>query len=187
MKAAVQSSTVVKGVAAGPIKPRLRFMGLITTLLGLALWIGSTLVSLTNVHIDAASAAGVCSSGRAAEALWLTCDEPSRRMGEVKRHKSRELDSLTRRISDLDPSSIDSLYGLEPVYEPGKGLPGLLPEEFVAVQCPYCGERLETRVDLTADEPSYIEDCQVCCRPIEFTVEREQTGALLAVRVQRVD
>jgi hypothetical protein len=108
-------------------------------------------------------------------------------MGEVKRHKARELDALTRRIADLDPSSIDSLYGLEPVYEPGKGLPGLLPEEFVAVQCPYCGERLETRVDLTADEPSYIEDCQVCCRPIEFTVEREQTGALLAVKVQRVD
>jgi hypothetical protein len=46
---------------------------------------------------------------------------------------------------------------------------------------------LETRVDLTADEPSYIEDCQVCCRPIEFAVEREQTGALLAVKVQRVD
>ena len=112
----------------------------------------------------------------------------------MKRHKSqgkrpgaRELDGLTRRIVDLDASSIDSLYGLEPVYEPGKGLPGLLPEEFVAVQCPYCGERLETRVDLTADEPSYIEDCQVCCRPIEFTTEREESGALLAVKVQRVD
>jgi hypothetical protein len=108
-------------------------------------------------------------------------------MGGVKRPKTQELESLTRRIADLDPSSIDSLYGLEPVYEPGNGLPGLLPEEFVAVQCPYCGERLETRVDLTADEPSYIEDCQVCCRPIEFTVEREQNGALLAVKVQRID
>ncbi len=108
-------------------------------------------------------------------------------MGKVKRHKSRDLESLTRRIADLDAHSIDSLYGLEPVYEPGKGLPGLLPEEFVAVQCPYCGERLETRVDLTNDEPSYIEDCQVCCRPIEFSVEREDGGPLIAVRVQRVD
>ena len=105
----------------------------------------------------------------------------------MKRRKAVELEPLRRRIGSLDSSSIDQLYGLEPVYEPGKGLPGLLPEEFVAVQCPYCGERLETRVDLTADEPSYIEDCQVCCRPIEFTVEREQTGALLAVKVQRVD
>ena len=105
----------------------------------------------------------------------------------MKRHKARELDSLTRRISDLDARSIDSLYGLEPVYEPGEGPPGLLPEEFVAVQCPYCGERLETRVDLTADEPSYIEDCQVCCRPIQFDVERDPGGHLLAVKVQRVD
>jgi hypothetical protein len=92
-------------------------------------------------------------------------------MGEVKRHRAQELDALTRRIADLDASSIDSLYGLEPVYEPG----------------PYCGERLETRVDLTTDEPSYIEDCQVCCRPIEFTVERADDGALAAVKVQRVD
>lgn len=108
-------------------------------------------------------------------------------MRAVKRPKTRELESLTRRIADLDARSIDSLYGLEPVYEPGKGLPGLLPEEFVAVQCPYCGERLETRVDLTADELSYIEDCQVCCRPIEFTVERDSGGGLLAVKVQRLD
>ena len=91
-----------------------------------------------------------------------------------------------RRIADLDASSIDTLYGLEPVYEPGKGAPGLLPEEFVAVQCPYCGERLETRVDLTTDEASYIEDCQVCCRPIEFAVERADNGALLAVKVHRL-
>jgi Cysteine-rich CPXCG len=105
---------------------------------------------------------------------------------EVKRNKATEQDALMRRIANLDASSIDMLYGLEPVYEPGKGAPGLLPEEFVAVQCPYCGERLETRVDLTTDEPSYIEDCQVCCRPIEFTVERADSGALLAVKVHRV-
>jgi hypothetical protein len=132
-------------------------------------------------------APGVSAAGREGGALGLTCDEPSRTMGDVKRQKARELDSLTRRIADLDARSIDSLYGLEPVYEPGKGLPGLLPEEFVAVQCPYCGERLETRVDLTSDEPSYIEDCQVCCRPIEFTTERDEGGGLLAVKVQRVD
>ena len=113
---------------------------------------------------------------------------PSRRMSCMKRRtRARELESLTRRIGSLDARSIDDLYGLEPVYEPGAGLPGLAPEQFVAVQCPYCGERLETRVDLTADEPAYIEDCEVCCRPIEFTVEREEGGALIAVKVQRVD
>jgi hypothetical protein len=108
-------------------------------------------------------------------------------MCPVKNTKARELETLTRRIASLDASSIDQLYGLEPVYEPGSGAALLLAEEFVAVQCPYCGERLETRVDLTANEPGYIEDCEVCCRPIEFALEREEGGGLLAVRVQRVD
>ena len=59
--------------------------------------------------------------------------------------------------------------------------------EYGDYQCPYCGERLETRIDLTAEEPSYVEDCGVCCRPIEFHVEREPGGALFALRVRRLD
>jgi hypothetical protein len=105
----------------------------------------------------------------------------------MKRRKAAELEPLRQRIASLDSRSIDQMYGLEPVYEPGTRSAGLLPEEFVPVQCPYCGERLETKVDLTADEPSYIEDCQVCCRPIEFGIERDETGALLAVSVRRLD
>jgi hypothetical protein len=106
----------------------------------------------------------------------------------MKRRKAVELEPLRHRIASLDARSIDELYGLEPVYEPGTGAAGrLLPEEFVPVQCPYCGERLETRVDLTAVDPAYIEDCQVCCRPIEFGVERDDSGALLAVSVRRLD
>ncbi len=104
----------------------------------------------------------------------------------MKRRKAIELEPLRRRIASLDSRSIDELYGLEPVYEPGTAA-AVLPEEFVAVQCPYCGERLETKVDLTAEEPSYIEDCQVCCRPIEFGIERDDAGGLLAVSVRRLD
>ncbi|HEY6483419.1 MAG TPA: CPXCG motif-containing cysteine-rich protein [Steroidobacteraceae bacterium] len=109
----------------------------------------------------------------------------------MKRRKDPQLDLLTRDLGSLDPRSIDRLYGLEPVYEPGRGRSGagsapLLPEEFVAVQCPYCGERLETRVDLTTNEAGYIEDCQVCCRPIEFALERDAGGALLAVKVRQM-
>ena len=97
------------------------------------------------------------------------------------------LERLRRRITRLDADSIDRLYGLEPVWEPGRGPARLAPEEIVAVRCPYCGERLQTRVDLTADEPAYVEDCEVCCRPIEFQIEREEGGALLALQVRRLD
>ncbi len=97
------------------------------------------------------------------------------------------MESLTRRISSRDERDIDQLYGLEPVFEPDTARAGLEPEKFVPVQCPYCGERLETRVDLTAGEREYIEDCEVCCRPIEFAIELEEDGAFRAVRVQRLD
>ena len=107
-------------------------------------------------------------------------------MPGVTRRRSPQLESLTKRISSREESDIDQLYGLEPVFEPGTGKAGEL-EQFVPVQCPYCGERLETRVDLTAGEREYIEDCEVCCRPIEFGIELEEDGALHAVRVQRVD
>ncbi len=106
----------------------------------------------------------------------------------MTRRKAMELEALEGRIQRLDAESIDRLYGLEPVYEPGADRAGsLAPEEFVAVRCPWCGERLETRVDMTADEGAYIEDCEVCCRPIEFTIERGDGGALLAVRVRRLE
>jgi len=109
---------------------------------------------------------------------------PWRRIGRVSR-KSANLETLTRRIASLEERDIDQLYGLEPVFEPGAR--GLELESVVAVQCPYCGERLDTRVDLTAGAREYIEDCEVCCRPIEFSVELHDSGALRAVRVQRLD
>jgi hypothetical protein len=105
----------------------------------------------------------------------------------VKHRKSKELKALARSVESLEPRSVDRLYGLEPVYEPGQGIPGLLLDEFVAIQCPWCGERLETHVDLTGGEASYIEDCQGCCRPMQLGLELEENGALRAVRVQRVE
>jgi hypothetical protein len=38
------------------------------------------------------------------------------------------------------------------------------------IQCPYCGERIEIVVDASAGDQRYIEDCQVCCRPISIEV-----------------
>jgi transcription elongation factor Elf1 len=37
-------------------------------------------------------------------------------------------------------------------------------------QCPYCWEEISMLLD-TSVSSSYVEDCEVCCNPIEITVE----------------
>ncbi len=32
--------------------------------------------------------------------------------------------------------------------------------------CPYCWQQISMVLDLSVDEQSYVEDCEVCCRPI---------------------
>src|SRR5881296_847711 len=34
--------------------------------------------------------------------------------------------------------------------------------------CPYCGETISMVLDTSTQEQTYIEDCEVCCRPIEI-------------------
>lgn len=36
-------------------------------------------------------------------------------------------------------------------------------------QCPYCWEQISMLLDPSVPHQSYIEDCEVCCRPIEVT------------------
>src|SRR5450432_244826 len=105
----------------------------------------------------------------------------------MARRKNPELESLTRQIKSLDARHIDRLYGLEPVYDPATQRAGVTAEQFVAALCPYCGERFETRIDLSAGAQEYIEDCEVCCRPMALGIELEEDGALRALRVQRLD
>ena len=53
------------------------------------------------------------------------------------------------------------------------------------VNCPYCGEGLELLLDTSAGEQAYVEDCAVCCRPIECRLC--QDGADWRVEVRRDD
>ena len=46
------------------------------------------------------------------------------------------------------------------------------------IQCPYCGETIDIVIDCSVEQQSYIEDCQVCCRPINIDVSVEQSGQL---------
>jgi hypothetical protein len=51
------------------------------------------------------------------------------------------------------------------------------------LDCPYCGESFETTADVSAGSQDYIEDCAVCCRPIEVHVEVED-DELVSVRTR---
>ncbi|MDH4274405.1 MAG: CPXCG motif-containing cysteine-rich protein [Gammaproteobacteria bacterium] len=44
------------------------------------------------------------------------------------------------------------------------------------IQCPYCGEIIDILLDGSVEQQAYIEDCQVCCRPIQLHVEIDHEG-----------
>ncbi len=53
-------------------------------------------------------------------------------------------------------------------------------------ECPYCGARISMLIDLSVEEQKYIEDCEVCCNPIEVAV-RVHADALVAFEVRSIE
>ncbi len=51
--------------------------------------------------------------------------------------------------------------------------------EHQKIQCPYCGESTEVVIDCSVEQQSYIEDCSVCCRPINFDISIDSSGELM--------
>ena len=57
----------------------------------------------------------------------------------------------------------------------------------ISVECPYCGEPLELYVDPSGGATQkYVEDCAVCCQPMEVMVEIEEDDQA-SVSVRRFD
>jgi hypothetical protein len=42
--------------------------------------------------------------------------------------------------------------------------------------CPFCAEPITIVVDFSAGSQVYIEDCEVCCQPMEVTVATNAGG-----------
>jgi hypothetical protein len=85
------------------------------------------------------------------------------------------------------PTEIDLLYGLEPVFEPGESAGSDALEQFVEVTCPYCAEAMTVRLDLSAGDQSYVEDCQICCQAMQIGVQVTGEGTLDSVSAERLD
>jgi hypothetical protein len=52
------------------------------------------------------------------------------------------------------------------------------------VICPYCGEPIDVLVDDSVPDQRYVEDCQVCCRPIVLDVSLGPEGDAAVVTRQ---
>jgi len=50
------------------------------------------------------------------------------------------------------------------------------------VRCPYCGEPLELVVDASAGAQRYVEDCAVCCRPIQVELDVDAEDVRISAR-----
>ena len=50
--------------------------------------------------------------------------------------------------------------------------------------CPYCGEEISMVLDLSVRRQTYVEDCEVCCNPIEISYSVE--GAALSTFAAKV-
>ena len=88
----------------------------------------------------------------------------------------------------LTDAEVDALYGLEPVIDGELAATDrAASSEFVRVSCPYCGEEFETSADASAGLCSYVEDCQVCCQPIEMELRVDENGAFQELVLRRGD
>ena len=52
--------------------------------------------------------------------------------------------------------------------------------------CPYCFEFESKLIDFSVKSQNFIEDCEVCCNPIEFNLEL-QNGIITAFEAIKLD
>jgi transcription elongation factor Elf1 len=53
-------------------------------------------------------------------------------------------------------------------------------------RCPYCSEKISMLLDMSVDDhQEYVEDCEVCCRPIQVQYAAHN-GELLDFRASAI-
>jgi transcription elongation factor Elf1 len=54
-------------------------------------------------------------------------------------------------------------------------------------QCPYCWEQISMLVDTSQSSQNYVEDCEICCNPIQISVttENQEITSFLAENLEQ--
>jgi Cysteine-rich CPXCG len=87
------------------------------------------------------------------------------------------------------PSTSASFSQLRPieihpeVYYSGRGFRNVLQRVRVVVMehsftCPYCWQTISMVLDVSVPEQTYVEDCEVCCQPIEVSYTAEDEAVI---------
>jgi transcription elongation factor Elf1 len=50
------------------------------------------------------------------------------------------------------------------------------------ISCPHCAEPMSILIDLSAGAQTYIEDCQICCQPMQIGYDTCD-GQIIELRV----
>lgn len=75
-------------------------------------------------------------------------------------------------------------HGLQPGCNPD-GQPAMSLDE-QTITCPYCWESISLLLDVSLAEQDYVEDCSVCCHPIEVRYQTDN-GELISLSGTRTD
>ena len=54
-------------------------------------------------------------------------------------------------------------------------------------QCPYCWEQISMLIDTSQRQQGYIEDCEICCNPIQLsvTIENQEIISFQAENIEQ--
>ncbi|NLP58355.1 CPXCG motif-containing cysteine-rich protein [Lutibacter sp. B1] len=59
--------------------------------------------------------------------------------------------------------------------------------EEIFFQCPYCWEEISMLFDASIKNQNYIEDCEVCCNPIQISVEFNSQHTLKNIIINSIE
>ncbi|MDX1993936.1 MAG: CPXCG motif-containing cysteine-rich protein [bacterium] len=60
-------------------------------------------------------------------------------------------------------------------------------EEEYFFLCPYCWQEISMLLDLTERRAQYVEDCEICCNPIEIRYKVEDHQYVTEFDAKRID
>lgn len=53
-------------------------------------------------------------------------------------------------------------------------------EGFVEISCPHCGEPSTLEVEAGERDQEFVQDCSVCCRPLQVRLHIAEDGSIQA-------